>query len=284
MESLSPIVIPSSYNYCGVFLTFACQLKCWYCINQESGRRPNYKTMSGKEWVEALNRIETRKDLPITLQGGEPTMHPDFLYICKGVRKDLNMDLLTNCQFDVEEFLHHLPQSRFKRDAPYASIRVSYHPPTMELEDTIMRVQRLQEQGYSIGVWIVNNPNDKLIPYYKQCFTTAGIDCRLKEYLDGKTYGTYKYQDIQGAKGVVCRPSELLVAPNGDIHRCHGDLYGNKKPYASIKDNVVKLIEGYAPCAKVACNSCDIKVKYDRFQVPGHCAVTIKEKNEVQGL
>lgn len=275
---MNDIVIPESYNYIGAFLTFACQLKCPYCINHEKGNKPkDAHAMTGAEWVEALNRIQTRPDLPITLQGGEPTLHKDFLYICKGVRKDLNIDLLTNCQFDVEEFVQHLPPSRFKRDAPYASIRVSYHPPTMELEDTIMRVQRLQEKGYSVGVWIVDYPKDKLIKYYQRCFALAGIDCRLKEYLDGKSFGTYKYMEMQGKKNVICRPSELLISPSGDIHRCHGDLYGNRKAQGNIKDDRICLADEFIPCAKVACNSCDIKIKTNRFQIGGHCAVEIKE-------
>lgn len=226
----------------------------------------------------ALDRIETRPDLPLTLCGGEPTLHPDFYEIVNGINESINIDLLTNCQFSIEEFCSKIKPSRLTRSAPYASIRVSYHPPTMELEDTIMRVQVLQERGYSIGVWIVNYPKDKLIKYYQKCFQTAGIDCRLKEYLDGDKYGTYKYKELQGKKDVLCRPSELLIAPDGSLHRCHGDLYGGRPAYGNIKLDEVHLPQDYVPCKKVACNSCDIKLKTNRFQEYGHCAVDIKEK------
>jgi MoaA/NifB/PqqE/SkfB family radical SAM enzyme len=270
------IIIPKEYNYIGVFLTFACNLKCHYCINREKGSKPNYKALTGAAWVEALNRIQTRTDLPITLQGGEPTLHPDFYQIVNGVHKWINIDLLTNCQFDVEEFTRCLPLSRLKRDAPYASIRVSYHPSTMSLSNTIDKVGYLKELGYSIGVWIVDYPGDKLIKRYKEAFTDAGIDCRLKEYLDGKEHGTYKYMDMQGKKDVLCRPSELLIAPDGSVYRCHGDLYGNRKPIGNILDEHFEPARDFLQCKKVACNSCDIKVKTDRFQKYGHCAVEIK--------
>ena len=280
MEDLSPIVIPQSYNYCGVFLTFACQLKCHYCINHEKGKQPKYSTLTGATWVEALNRIHTRPDLPITLQGGEPTFHPDFFYIVNHVRKDINIDLLTNCQFDIDEFCASLPQSRLRRDAPYASIRVSFHPSTMNLPDTLKRVRTLQDRGYSVGVWIVDYPKDNAIRLYQQYFINAGIDCRLKEYLDGGKHGTYKYMDLQGKENVLCKPSELLIAPNGDIHRCHGDLYSNRGAVGNVTDSNVTLATDFLPCKRVNCNSCDIKVKFDRFQQPGHCAVTIKGENE----
>lgn len=275
---MSKIIIPPSYNYIGVFLTFSCQLKCPYCINHEGNKRPSYKVLTGARWVTALNRIVTRPDLPITLQGGEPTLHPNFYQIVNGVDKGINIDLLTNCQFNLDEFSTLLPPSRLTRNAPYASIRVSYHPPTMGLEDTIKRVGILKERGYNVGVWIVDYPKDKLIKYYQQAFLDSGIDCRLKEYLDGKTYGTYRYRELQGKKNVVCRPSELLIAPDGGIYRCHGDLYSNRKPYANIMDDEVRVIEDFYPCKKVDCVSCDIKVKTNRFQVQGHCAVEIKDE------
>jgi hypothetical protein len=270
------IVIPAHYNYIGVFLTFACQLKCPYCINHENNAQPSYKALTGADWVAALNRIKTRDDLPITLQGGEPTLHPDFYYIIKGVDKSINIDLLTNCQFNIEEFCRHVPPSRLRRNAPYASIRVSYHPPTMELEDTIRRVKTLQDRGYSVGVWIVDYPKDMLIKHYQQAFIDAGIDCRLKEYLDGKSYGTYKYMDIQGRKNVLCKPSEFILSPSGGIYRCHGDLYNNRGSIGRIMDKDVVPVQDYIPCKKVACTSCDIKVKTNRFQIGGHCAVDIK--------
>ena len=276
MGDLSPIVIPQSYNYCGIFLTFRCQLKCKYCINAESGKRPVYSEISSKEWIDALNRIETRADLPITLQGGEPTLHPGFYDIVEGIRRDINIDLLTNLQFNIDTFIHRIPPSRLSRNAPYASIRVSFHPSMMNLGDTVDRVKRLQGLGYSIGVWIVDYPGDKFIRLYQQCFKNEGIDCRLKEYLDGKDYGTYKYTELQGKKNMLCKPSELLIAPNGSIHRCHGDLYGNRKAIGNILQYNGPVLSGYAACPKVACNSCDRKVKTDRFQVGGHCAVDIK--------
>lgn len=277
---LSTIKIPEHYNYIGVFLTFTCQLKCPYCINHEHGAKPTYATLTGADWVSALNRIQTRPDLPITLQGGEPTLHKDFYHICKCLRSDLPLDLLTNCQFNIDEFCRHVQPTRFKREAPYASIRVSYHPPTMELFDTIHRVKTLQDRGYSVGVWIVDHPKDKLVKWYQKCFQDVGVDCRLKEYLDGGEYGTYKYTDLQGKKNVWCKPSELLIAPNGDMFRCHGDLYGNRTAYGSILREDSVLPDRFVPCKRVACASCDIKLKTNRFQEYGHCAVEIKEKNE----
>lgn len=202
-------------------------------------------------------------------------MHPEFYKIVNGIKPEINIDLLTNAQFNINEFTQRVKPERIMRDAKYASIRVSYHPRTMVLADTIDRVCRLRDDGYSVGVWIVDYPKDPLIHYYWSAFLREGIDVRLKQYLDGDKNGTYKYKDMQGKKNVLCKPSEFLVAPDGSIFRCHGDLYNNRNPVGNIMDTNIKLSEEFIPCKKVACNSCDIKVKFDRFQNTGHCAVEI---------
>ncbi|MBI5483425.1 MAG: radical SAM protein, partial [Deltaproteobacteria bacterium] len=142
------IVIPDHYNYIAVFLTLACNLECSYCINRFNGGRYAKGHLSGDQWIRGLNRIVSRSGLPITLGGGEPSLHPDFFAIINGIRQDLNIDLLTNLQFDSECFAQHVSPARIKRDAPYASIRVSYHPEVMALEPLVERVLGLIERGY----------------------------------------------------------------------------------------------------------------------------------------
>jgi len=78
---MKEIIIPETYNYIGVFLAFACNLHCSYCINYFEEGKFDKRNISGEEWVKGLNRIVSRDDLPLSLQGGEPTVHKDFYYI-----------------------------------------------------------------------------------------------------------------------------------------------------------------------------------------------------------
>lgn len=240
--------------------------------------------MSSKDWVTALNRIEARDDLPITLQGGEPTVHPHFYQIINGVNKP--MDLLTNCQFDVDKFIENVPTNKFKRNAPYASIRVSYHPEQMELDDTVKRVSRLLKAGYQVGVWSVLVPEwqKHIMEEAKPAFTAAGIDYRVKEMLDGGSQygsqcGTYKYPDAVGSKirrSCVCRTSELLVAPDGSIHRCHSDVYNLRKGIGHALDPEFQLDRKFRECQVFGdCVACDIKIKTNRLQIPNWTSVEI---------
>jgi hypothetical protein len=75
----------------------------------------------------------------------------------------------------------------------------------------------------------------------------------------------------------LCKPSELLIAPDGKIYRCHRDLYAGVGAYAHILDDEVKFPEGFLPCEKPRCSPCDVKIKTDRHQTYGWTSVEIKE-------
>ena len=192
---LSDIILPSTYNYIGVFLTLACNLNCSYCINTHNGltrkdllsnedkTKQKQKVLTPSEWIQGLSRIQTREDLPITFQGGEPTISSSFYPIVKGINK--HMDLLTNGLFDLDEFRDKVLPSKFKRKAKYASIRISYHPEQMDLYRTASRAQYLQELGYQVGVWSVLTPANEqhLFNEAEQVFKEHQIDFRYKEML-----------------------------------------------------------------------------------------------------
>lgn len=287
MTGQLPLVpLPAHYNYIGVFLTLACNLRCSYCINHYEGQAAHYGLMRGAAWVRGLNRLVTRPDLPVTLQGGEPSLHPEFVEIIMGLKPSIPIDVLTNLQFDVEAFMRAVPAARVRREAPYASIRVSYHPETMRLEEVKAKVLRLMERGYSVGMWAVRHPGqiEEVERAAAEC-RAAGIDFRLKEFLgvhEGKLYGAYKYPaglSRETQPPVQCRTTELLVGPSGHVYRCHGDLYEGRAPVGHLCDPEFTLAYAFRPCrAYGRCNPCDIKIKTNRFQEYGHTAVEIVEE------
>lgn len=285
MKEMKPIIIPEHYNYIAVFLTLACNLKCSYCINHFGKDGFVKERLSGEKLAAGINRIRSRYDLPITLQGGEPTLHKDFAYIVNHIKPELNIDLLTNLQFNADDFMKNISPDRIKRDAPYASIRVSYHPETMELKPLVEKVLKLQNAGYSIGIWGVMHPSQEkeILEAQKYC-QGLGIDFRFKEFLgeyQGKMYGTYKYEgacDKKFEKSVLCKTTELIVGSDGSVYRCHSDLYEGRKPVGNITDPNFELEDVYRVCDVYGhCNPCDIKVKTNRFQQYGHTSVDIKE-------
>lgn len=273
-----------NYNYIAVFLTLSCNVQCSYCINRFDGF--NYKKghLTGEQWINGLNRIVSRADLPLTLQGGEPSLHPDFYYILNNIKNDLNVDILTNLQFDLDEFMKEVDPDRIKRESPYASIRVSYHPENMDIDFLVDKTLRLQNAGYSIGVWGVLHPAyENEINRARECCRSQGIDFRTKEFLGeyrGRIYGTFKYPDAcerKEIKKVICRTTEFIIGPDGGVYRCHSDLYAGRETTGSIIDPDFEIDGRFLPCNSFGhCNPCDVKIKTNRFQVFGHTSVEIR--------
>ena len=287
---LKPIILPDSFNYIAAFLSFACMLRCSYCINHHGGDLVKKRWMSGDEWIRGLNRLRSKSgDIPITLQGGEPTVHKHFYEIVKGLRADFPIDLLTNLEVEPEIFMGHIGSDRIKRDAPYGSIRVSYHRGQQDPDVLLKRVRYFMDKGYHMGVWAVDHPEymDETRKVQKQA-EAMGIDFRLKEFLgpyNGTNYGTMRYPEAVNSRMVrncECHTTEFLIDPAGYVFRCHSDLYANRFPLGHLLDaEPPKLLGEWVPCAVYGkCNSCDIKVKNNRFQEYGHSSVEIRTISE----
>src|SRR3990172_6436204 len=147
---MKPLKLPEAYTYIAAFLTMRCNLKCTYCLNtldKNFHRNRSLEELSGEQWVAALNRIESPPEIPVTLSGGEPSLHNDFIYIINHIKPELNVDILTNLQWGakgIERFIKEVDPKRVRRQEPYTSIRVSYHPKQMNPLELAQNVKRMQ--------------------------------------------------------------------------------------------------------------------------------------------
>lgn len=263
---LPTLQLPASLNYIGLFLTLECNLNCSYCINdpEQSGHREALFPIQAKssrrgltpaQWAQALNRIPFREDLPITLQGGEPMLY----WGGKGLGLVLAetphyFDLLTNFALKPEVFARNLngQQAKLRRDAPYPSIRVSYHAGEMNrawhgrgFAELVDRCEALREHGFSVspvkaesdvGIYMVAHPENH-VTEEMQALYAGRVPFETKEFLgvhEGKLYGHYLYPfstDLIVRRihphtlDCECRTTELLLDPMGFVWGCHYYLY-----------------------------------------------------------
>ncbi|MCE1225270.1 MAG: radical SAM protein [Geobacteraceae bacterium] len=293
MTALPPITPKEHHNYVAFFLTLACNLACPYCINlHNSNNRFNQadrRALDVGDWIRSANRLLLRADLPLTLQGGEPTLYPGFYRFVNEVKPELKMDLMTNLMFDVNVFIKNVPLWRFTREAPYAAIRVSYHPGQNDIDDLIVKTIKLRDAGFRVGLYGIEHPDPQLRMHIQETQRRClelGLDFRMKEFLGeygGKMFGTFKYDNCatgQTMRTCVCRTTEIIVDPAGYVYKCHADLYNGRDPIAHILDPDFNenSIDKFRSCSSFgSCNPCDVKIKTNRFQVFGHTSVEIRD-------
>jgi hypothetical protein len=276
--------LPSSFNYVGAFLTFRCPYHCSYCINRfGGGARLSGPERPGEEWIRFFSRLDAH-GLPVTLQGGEPGMHPDFIQIVNETLNRHPVDILSTLEFDLRAFIEAVDPKRLNREAPYAPIRVSYHPEQFSLVHILDRVLMLQRAGFRIGLYAVEHPrNHAQIEHARIVCAGLGVDFRTKPFLgwhEGRLQGSLAYPDacsLPFPRKCMCAPSELLVGPDGFMYHCHHHLYHKVNPSGHISNPPVAMSDDFAPCSWFGnCNPCDVKVKNNRFQSFGHVSVRIR--------
>lgn len=277
---MKTLKLPEGITYIGAFLSLRCNYKCEYCINRH-GHLKARKELKAEQWIEGLNQLDINKKLmlPITFSGGEPSKHEGWLQIIKDLGKQFYIDILTNLDFDIDKFMAMIPPGLLQRKVPYACIRVSYHPGFSNIPILLGKIKRLQDRAYDIGLFTIDHP--EMAELTREQTEKHDIDFRLKEMLGeykGRLYGCFKYpQGLSGkARKVQCKTTELLIAPDGNIHRCHRDLYAGENKLGNLLDKDLKVEFKFRDCDKYGqCNACDVKLKNNRFQEFGTCSVEI---------
>ena len=292
------IKIPEHYDYVGVYLTDQCHLACPYCITKHHHAdygKQKLKYLDAKDWIRGLNRLVLPKDVPITLQGGDPFLHKGIWEILENVNH--KMDILTALPpfLKKEHFLKLKTLDWNKRQAPYPTIRVSYHQGQNDYQKLIPRISELNDI-LSIGLFYLEHPSntEEEVKKIKELADKYGVELRKKEFLgvfEGKQYGSFKFKDAccGTKKGieVQCRNTVVPISPEGTLFRCHSDLYFNRKELAigNLLDENFVFTSGYSRCENFGlCSECDVKIKNNHYQQFGYTSVDIQFSEKEKGL
>lgn len=287
---MKPILVPEYYDYIGIYVTNRCHLSCPYCITEhfDTAYKKNRAThLTPEQWIHSLNRLVLPKGIPITLQGGEPFIYNKIWEILENIRHKVDIMTALPPTLKREGFLKLKTLDWNKREAPYPTIRVSYHKGQNDFKDLIHQIAELQDI-LSIGLYYFGYPitSDDEVMEIKAYAQKYGVELRKKEFLgklNGKHYGKYKYKNAPAGKkigiNVLCKNSVVVVGHDGDIYRCHADYYFNNKELVlgNILDDHFAFPTKHLPCSNYGlCSECDVKVKTNHLQIDGYTSVDIK--------
>lgn len=297
------IILPNSYNYVSAFLTFRCNLDCGFCVNRASNthlKRNKFREISGKKWVESLNRITPPEGVPYSLVGGEPSLHKDFIYIVNNLNPDAGLDLVTNLWWSdkkIKKFIAEIDPKKIDNHAPFPSIRASYHPEEMGSGDKLLEnAIKLKEAGFDIGLEGVMYPKPSQLEAIEEMILKCkknDLSFRPKSFIgvyEGKddlgnnfsiTYGKYKYEGSvfnENLKNCLCKTSNLYLGPDGNNYKCQRDLLLGEYSIGNITDPSFKFQNDFLPCDHFGqCHPCDVKVKTNNQQEMQTTMVKIKD-------
>jgi len=264
----------AKYKYFfSVFLTLRCNFNCSYCIQKMSDFDYN-KEVDGEKWIKFLTDKVRNKCLELI--GGEPTLHKDFKSIIEATHKLYLLTVTTNLGTELfanmDKFINWAGNKKVKWNT-------SFHPGNMACDEYIDRIKRMQKAGLSVGQ--VASPNLEILNPYRKKLEDADIGFRTqvftgfingelrpnKEEMDkqdpkltGIMFDWERYKDAfscRKKRKMLCRSKRFLIAPNGNLHKCHYHLYSNGKNFGNVF-NKYTYTDKFFECDDYGfCNPCD---------------------------
>ena len=150
--------LPKNYFsdcYWAHMLTFRCNGGCPYCINRARGKIAHYEEMAGADIVKFWNSIEGHHGQRLSIIGGEPTLHKDFLEVVHGLdgyQTTLTSNLATSF-FEDSNFCSEL-------DSPSLRMNTTFHPTSgVSIDLFADRIRQMKGAGINVGqIGMVNSP------------------------------------------------------------------------------------------------------------------------------
>lgn len=244
-------------------------------------------------WVEALNSLRGRtkrrflrpsKKKKLSITGGEPTLHPDFIYIINNL--DNNWRITVTSNFTSPFFEKDICFLKQIRKTKRLKFNGSFHFLYTPLDRFIENVRKIKKAGLFVHtIFIVAHPGHiEEVQRYREKLLKIHPIVKLQRFLgyyQDKLYpcqdgydieyqqqdGIYNYKDYQqgfsqkNKQDIYCHMNKVLFAPNGDIYNCHYKLYtGHKDKLGNLFDEDVRIVlpSDYVLCHDYGfCNPCD---------------------------
>ena len=242
-----------------IYLILKCNLNCSYCVNEanpKENRHKEYKLAHADKWIEAINRMN--RDVAFT--GGEPTLHPEFIEIVNGIKKELKVIVYTNLVWS-DEFTDKLI-SNLNRPI---EILASYHPSSGKPEKIIEILKKLREKNvfqgtiHSVGTkqqekFLIENVR----PLFKKenFFLTIDKD-QFNFFNEGRC-------SMKSRRTVHCSGKSIIIAPDGTRYPCVSKMLRMKDPLENIFKENLKGDFYSSVCQDYGfCSPCDMGFKIE---------------------
>lgn len=239
--------------YWTAHITMKCNYNCGYCIQKYNLKQYGLKNfsfteeLSGDKWIRFFESIEPKDRMLQVIEGGEPSLHPDFLEIVLNISDCKRLCINTNLSFDVAQLISKAHKRKSKIE-----IWTSFQPDFADEKEYIEKCLELKKINFLEDISIdvpagelisINFPKyKKTIEEYKSIFEYYGLKLRLQE-TKGEFHGKINRIEDGHCFGkketstVKCNAGFVSIAPNGNIFNCNSKVFsGYKRNYGNIQN------------------------------------------------
>jgi len=152
-----PVLNPNDFGITWE-VTGNCTYDCRYCVLHY--KEPyHYPT----ETLELINKLAETKNIILTLFGGEPTAHPEFLKILGDLDPCIDLGIFTNLS-KGEGYFQKILDIR-----PNIKFETSFHPSQSNFKDYYKKIEFLMTKGVSVSVaFMYDTPYNMLRECYEE--------------------------------------------------------------------------------------------------------------------
>ncbi len=289
---------PNNDNDFGITweVTSNCTQDCRYCDLHK-----NEKTFYPEKIIKFINKLSEHKNVILTLFGGEPTSHPDFIKILQKLNNNITLGIFTNLSKDIyflEKILEIKSNIKFE---------TSYHPSFTNYLEYKKKIKFLIERGVSVSIAfmydtsindlkqkygelcsICKETSPNIIDYFDQIVSKEEKDWILEELKNKSKNIFLKYQESGVVYDALTTPSFLwmnninnykyylcecgkkcfYISSNGDVYPCLDYKKNNFDKFFNVNENYThvlnRVLEKGIICKSDRCTS-EIDVRKTRI-------------------
>jgi Radical SAM superfamily len=174
-------------------LLTSCNYRCSYCFySPEKLSTPLQIHASTEQWADGFD--STGKTWLIHITGGEPTIYPGFVNLCRNLSQkhyiSFNSNLSGNC---CEAFMETIDPQRVS--FVHAALHYEEREKKKSLDLFIRRVQNFRLSGFNVMLTIVMTPDViRLYPEISARLAPHGLSC-IPKIMRGRTWNGNKYPE-----------------------------------------------------------------------------------------
>lgn len=250
-------------------ITQKCNYRCPYC-SQSKGYVKSLEEADDKVISSFLKFISgLPRDFEITISGGEPLLHKQFLYLIEEInRLGFKVSVVSNFSFSIEEYKKIKNILGENLSELFVSMHFSQITNTDEFLSKAIEFNQYKGSSKFTVASVLTDENCQELKKAAKFFKENDINFELQhmriknsfvqynanaeEFI--KTFPISKIKEISGTYGKMCSAGKdfLVVYQNGETYRCYSSRFNKIHSLGNVK-NKIKLYDSKIPCLNGKC-------------------------------